>query len=327
MFDHSPPIFLAAALAAVSLLFFLFGLTLIMRRARVQRTVRMIEGSGRWANQQDDGKGARGNPLKQLDVALLDKPFGRMLAAELERAGFARAPARFLMAAVVLGVVASIAGAYATPASAGSARSAAALCCFVFGAAGAFGIVRMRQGMRLAAFEKQLPDAVGTMAGALEVGATLPQAFEHIARETGQPTAGEFRRLNSELQLGVSLVEALQHLQSRLPSGDLALVTSAISIQQRLGGDLAGVLHNLSDTVRDRIRLRSEVSALTAQGRASGYLITAMPVAIFVLLWLTNYDYVAVLFEPGITRLLSIGALVGLVLGFFTIKRIVAVEV
>src|SRR5206468_2607922 len=122
------------------------------------------------------------------------------------------------------------------------------------------------------------------------------------------PLADEFRRVLRESELGLSFPDSLTNMMARVPSNELVLFTSAVSIQQRVGGDLALILKGISFTIRERLRVRGEMKVLTAQARYSSYIVAGIPAAMFAFLWLTNYDYLSGLFQPGIPRVLLGGA-------------------
>jgi tight adherence protein B len=112
-----------------------------------------------------------------------------------------------------------------------------------------------------------------------------------------------------------------------MPSADLLLLNSAIGIQNQVGGDLAEILRSISHTIRERLRIRNEINVLTAQGRYSTYIITGLPIALFFFLYFTRYDYMSQLLLPGITRVLLVGGITGVVVGFYAMKKIVTVDV
>jgi tight adherence protein B len=180
---------------------------------------------------------------------------------------------------------------------------------------------------RLNAFEKQLPQAIDSMAGTLQAGSALPQAMALIAREMPPPISFEFRRVLREMELGLSLTDSLNNLLTRVRSSDLVLLHSAIAIQQRVGGDLAGIFRGISHTIRERLRIRSEINVLTAQGRYSAYVITALPVLLCAFLWFTSRAYISQLFQPGITRVLLVCGIAGMIVGYYAMKKIVTIEV
>jgi tight adherence protein B len=188
-------------------------------------------------------------------------------------------------------------------------------------------VLRIKEQRRMAAFERQLPQAIDLMAGSLRAGSTLGQAIDAIAREMDAPISEEFRRVKRDVELGQPLTASLEAMAKRVRTSDLELLSSAVAVQHRTGGDLSPMLLGLSKTIRERQRIRGEVSTLTAQARVSAYIVGALPIFLFGFLWLTNYAYLSNLFLPGMQRILLVLAVVGEVAGFFLMRRMATVEV
>ena len=252
---------------------------------------------------------------------------GVTLRLRLIRAGLAFNPSELMLTQVVAACVGTLLGFVVTPLAALSVRVPFAAVCAVGGFLLPLLVLSIMEKRRVDAFERQLPQAIDAMAGSLQAGSSLPQAMEIIGREMPVPISAEFRRVLREVELGLSLAEALVNAHVRTRSTDLELLSSAVAIQQRVGGDLAEIFRGISHTVRERLRIRSEIRVLTAQGRYSAYLITALPILLFSYLWLTNYGYISQLFLPGITRMLFYLSIAGVVVGYFFMNRIVNVDV
>src|SRR5258707_13624778 len=99
-----------------------------------------------------------------------------------------------------------------------------------------------------------------------------------ISRDAPEPTATEFKRVVQEVQLGIDVEDALEHLLNRVESDDLDLVVTAVNIQREVGGNLAEILETISHTIRERVKLKGEIRVLTSQGRMTGYLISGLPI-------------------------------------------------
>jgi tight adherence protein B len=252
---------------------------------------------------------------------------GVMLRMRVIRAGLAFSPSELILIQAAAACVAALLGFVVTPQAALGVRLPFAGICAAVGFVLPLLVLGVLERRRIDAFERQLPQAIDAMAGSLQAGSSLPQAMEIIAREMPVPIAAEFRRVLREVELGLSLAEALVNAHVRTRSTDLELLSSAVAIQQRVGGDLAEIFRGISHTVRERLRIRSEIRVLTSQGRYSAYLITALPILLFCYLWLTNYGYISQLFLPGITRLLFYLSIAGIVVGYFIMNRIVNVDV
>ena len=119
---------------------------------------------------------------------------------------------------------------------------------------------------RLIKFEQQLPDTLSLWVNALRSGYSVLQSMEAIAKDAPEPTQTEFRRVVQEVQLGIDMADALEHLLERVESPDLDLVVTAVNIQREVGGNLAEILDVISNTIRERIKLKGEIRVLTSQG-------------------------------------------------------------
>jgi len=179
---------------------------------------------------------------------------------------------------------------------------------------------------RQQAFVDQLGDTIGLMANSLRAGYSLLQTMELISRESPSPIADEFRRVVREVGLGISTQHALDNLLRRVPSEDLDLLVSAISIQHEVGGNLGQILDVIGETIRERVRIKGEIGVLTSQQQLSGYVISGLPLVLGLGMFLINRDYMMGMFVwPWIC--LPIGALILEGIGFMVMKKIVAIEV
>ncbi len=186
--------------------------------------------------------------------------------------------------------------------------------------------VKMRIGKRTKAFNGQLADTIGLTANSLRSGYSLLQSLELVSKESPDPIGMEFRRVVREVGLGISPQESLQNLYARMPSDDLDLLITAINIQYEVGGNLAQILDTISHTIRERVRIKGEVQVLTTQGRVSGYLVTALPFFIGIVVTVINPEYMNSLWTfPWI--IMPICGFVMVVAGFFIIMKIVNIEV
>lgn len=181
---------------------------------------------------------------------------------------------------------------------------------------------------RLNKFEQQLPDTLSLWVNSLRSGYSVLQAMEAISRDAPEPTGTEFKRVVQEVQLGIDMEDALDHLLQRMESEDLDLVITAVNIQREVGGNLAEILDVIGHTVRERIKLKGEIAVLTAQGRITGYLISFLPIVLALFLYTINKDYMGNLFENRMCGwpLLGIGlAMIGI--GAAVIQKIVDIEI
>ena len=152
--------------------------------------------------------------------------------------------------------------------------------------------VKRQQRQRLTRFNDQLSDMLNLMVNGLRAGYSTMQAMEAVSRELPSPISDEFRRVVQEMQLGVSMETALDNLLRRIPSDDLDFVITAINVQREVGGNLSEILDSISFTIRERVRIKGEIRVMTAQVRTSGTLLSILPMALALILWFLNPEYI-----------------------------------
>jgi tight adherence protein B len=184
-----------------------------------------------------------------------------------------------------------------------------------------------RRKSRQSKITEMLPDLLQTLAGGLRAGQTFMQTLDSAADELGEPFRTELLRTLRELELGVSLEEAFESLRARIEDEDFDLVVDAVLIQRRIGGNLAEVLTNISHTIRERIRIRGEVTALTGQARMSGWVLGLLPFGTGFLLFLTDHDYLTPLFTNRIGIAAIVVAIISELIGMLLIRKIADVRV
>jgi len=187
--------------------------------------------------------------------------------------------------------------------------------------------VKYRRGKRLKDFGNQLGDAINLLANGLRSGYSLLQAMDAVAQEMPPPIAEEFQRIVREIGLGLTSERAMNNMLRRIPSEDLDLMITAVNVQHEVGGNLAEILETISHTIRERIRIKGEIRVLTAQQMISGYVLSFLPVALGLILYAMNPDYMGAMFQDtcGIAMLLV--GVVMMVIGFIAIRKIVNIEV
>jgi len=186
------------------------------------------------------------------------------------------------------------------------------------------------QRRRLKLFNNQLGDMLNLVVNGLRAGYSTLQALEAVSRELPSPISDEFHRVVQEMQLGIAMEDALDHLIRRISSDDLDLVITAINVQREVGGNLAEILDVISYTIRERVRIQGEIAALTAQGRATAWVISALPIILMLLLFLVNREYFMQFFNPetrgcGIPLILVAGLMV--LVGFAIVQKIVKIDI
>ena len=180
---------------------------------------------------------------------------------------------------------------------------------------------------RLKTLEKQLPDALLMITGAMSAGASLNVAIESMIKEQRPPIAQEFELMVREQRMGVDFDAALRNMEKRNPVPDFALVISALRISREVGGNLAEILDNVADTLRERAMIRRQIKVLTAEGRLSAWVLAALPVAIALYMFIVNPAYIGLLFTHPIGLVMLGGAILLLIAGILWMRKIVDIDV
>ncbi|RTL51164.1 MAG: secretion system protein F [Rhodocyclaceae bacterium] len=187
--------------------------------------------------------------------------------------------------------------------------------------------VRHLRTARLKTLEKQLPDSLLMITGAMTAGASLNIAIESMIKESRPPISQEFDLMVRELRVGVDFDTALKNMEKRNPVADFALVISALRISREVGGNLAEILNALADTLREKQTMEGKIASLTAQGKIQGVVMTGLP--LLVMFGLTQLEPVAMapLFNTwiGWLTLTVIGVME--TMGYFFIRKITAIDV
>ncbi len=246
------------------------------------------------------------------------------ISRQLASADIKLRPGEYITAMVLLAVLAGILGLVV------GQSTLLAIGLAIFGSFLPSIYVRRAKNTRLKEFNNQLSDMLNLMVNGLRAGYSTLMAMEAVSKELAPPIADEFRRVVQEIQLGISMEVALDHLLRRIRSDDLDMVITAINVQREVGGNLAEIFDGISHTIRERIRIRGEIQALTAMGRATAWVISLMPVALVGTLFLINRPYVMQFFNPG-TRGCGIPMLIVTVImvtaGVTVVQKIVNIDI
>ena len=180
---------------------------------------------------------------------------------------------------------------------------------------------------RLAAFAKQLPDALELIGRALRAGHSLAAGLQLVCSEVSDPLGKEFGRVYEEQNLGIPLEEALEMMTDRVPNLDLRFFVTAVILQRQTGGDLAEILDKIGHLIRERFQIWGQIQALTGEGRLSGIVLLALPPVLFIAMYRMNPDYIMLLFTDPLGKKMLAVTLVLQVLGALVIRKIVDIKV
>ncbi|MGJ0848063.1 tight adherence protein B [Tissierella praeacuta DSM 18095] len=179
---------------------------------------------------------------------------------------------------------------------------------------------------RIDKFNNQLGDALLVISNSLRAGFTFEQALGSMIKSLPDPICTEFGKIIREVELGEKIEVSMAEVAKRMKSKDMELINTAVSIQRRVGGNLADVLDNIGGTIRERIIIKKNIKALTAQGEISGKIIALLPVILLIMISVVNKEYMEPMFTTSYGHIM-LGLCVFLeVLGYLTIKKLINIE-
>lgn len=184
-------------------------------------------------------------------------------------------------------------------------------------------VLRSMRISRQRKFEEQLPEAIDIIVRGLKAGHAIPVAISTVGRQMPQPLGGEFAITGAELTYGLDLETAMVNLRSRVGQADLALLVLAVSIQAKMGGNLAEILSNLAKVIRDRFKLRRKARALSAEGRYSAMFLSLLPFILFCVLWLISPNYYGDVWNEWFVKPVLGGAILWMLIGNYVMYRMV----
>ena len=188
-------------------------------------------------------------------------------------------------------------------------------------------LLRMKKKFRLRKFEKQLPEALGLMARSLKAGHSFPSSMQLVADEMANPIGIEFFKTFKEYNYGLDFSDVMMNLYKRNQLRDLKFFITAILIQRETGGNLVEILDKIANLIRERFKLLNQIKALSAEGRLSGLILTAMPICIAYALFKINPDYISLLWTHPTGQKMIGTAIFFQILGMACIKKIVSIKV
>jgi tight adherence protein B len=189
-----------------------------------------------------------------------------------------------------------------------------------------YGWVKMSRNRRMLKFEEQFPEAIDLLARALRAGHALTTGLSMVADEMREPVGPEFRQLFDQQNFGMPLPEALKAFADRIPILDARFFVTAVLTQRESGGNLSEVLDNLSSIIRDRFRVKRQVRVISAHGRITGWILSALPVSLGLFFAFTSPDVYKTFYTDPLGVKMIVFALVLQVAGAFIIRRIVTIE-
>lgn len=312
---------LIGALAFGSLMLFVSWERERRRRARVLRQLRALSvtpGKARPSGQQLL-RPAEVPTARILRLLLRGLPTLRNVNRSLEQAGLAWSSAfaaQLTLGAAVLGFGFGLVAGGSAAAAVGAPAGASLPHLYIL----------HRKRKRIRAFEEQLPEAIDLLSRAIRAGHSVPTALRMVGEEGRDPVATEFRRVFEEQKYGLPFDDSLAALAQRVDLVDVRVMVVAILVQRDVGGNLTEVLDNISQLIRARFTLRRQLRVYTAQGKMSGVILGALPLAVAAFMYMANPEYVLILVDDPAGRLLLGAGITLQLLGYFWIWRILQVE-
>jgi tight adherence protein B len=187
--------------------------------------------------------------------------------------------------------------------------------------------VLVQKHRRMRAFAREFPDALDLLVSGLRAGLSFPAAMQILAEESPEPIRSEFAIAVEEQSLGLEFRDVMVNLCRRVPLIDLRFFATAVLLQRETGGNLAEVLSNTADMIRERFRVLGDISTFTAQGKLTGVILVCLPIAVGAFTAIMTPDYFRPMVETagGRTALVTAGAMQ--LMGVLAIARIVRIRV
>lgn len=326
----SAPLIMFAGLIVFALVLIMFG---ARSRSKSGTEADVMERMGRFATREEfltindgSGKNSPGRIAQSVEEIVNGRSIAERSAVMLTRADVRLTVGEFVLIRMLTAAIGFVAGYLFLSRFAPTFGLMFGLVLAFLGFGAPTIYLSLKARARHKKFVDQLSDTITLMANSLRAGYSLLQTMEMVSRETADPMGTEFRRVVREVGLGVSQEDAMANLLRRVPSDDLDLLVTAINIQHEVGGNLAQILTTIGHTIRERVRIKGEIGVLTAQVQLSGYIITALPIVLALVIFLLNPNYMTALFVwPYIC--MPIGSVIMIVAGFFVMRKISSIEV
>jgi tight adherence protein B len=315
-------VFIAVAFGTVALVLVLEAIRAAIRRRDVTRRVDELMAGG------DVVPGARRELFRQeeeepsvLEAIMARSPQLRDIPLLIEHAGVSWSPTTFVLLSLGLAVatwffmLVAVGGLF-VPAVAGG-----------FAALWPYLYLKFRKRRRLNRFEEVFPEAVDMLGRAIRAGHPLSAGIQMVGQEMAEPVAGEFRTIFEEQRFGVPFADALMGMVDRIDLVDVRIFATAVLVQREVGGNLSEILDNISGTIRARFKIRRQLRTYTAQGRMSGIVVGSMPIVVGVLFYAINPEYIRVLFEHPLGRIMLAAAITLQIFGYLWIRKIVNIQI
>jgi tight adherence protein B len=284
--------------------------------ARPQATGRGAKGAG--DNNQQRRKNVQAL-LKELEQKANEQKKSPTIRRRIEMAGLNISTRTFWIASAIAGVMTGV-GVFLSGQH------------FVFAllgiVAGGLGLPRWVLGFlknrREKKFTKEFAPAIDVIVRSVKSGLPVGEALKVVANEIADPVGSEFRTLNENMRVGLTMEQALKRMFERMPTAEVNFFAIVMTIQQKSGGNLSEALSNLAGVLRDRKRMQGKIRAMSSEAKASAAIIGSLPPGVTTLIYITTPDYIGLLFTTEIGNLLLVGCGIWMGLGILVMKKMVA---
>jgi len=249
--------------------------------------------------------------------------FARKVETQIQQAGSNMSLNTLLIQMLVMAGVGALAGTKVPLFTPGLSSAALAVLFAVL----PYLFVRHQRTKRLAQFEQQFPEALDFLARSMRAGHAFSISLEMLSDESAPPLGTEFRKVFNEHNLGLPVETALANLTNRVPLLDVKFFVSAVLLQRETGGNLSEILTKLAFIIRERFKLKGQVQAASAHGRITGLVLTIMPIVLMLGLLVIAPGYLQGMAADPDGKYMIAGAAIGLLLGHFTIRKIIDIKV
>jgi len=267
--------------------------SLQIRKQRVQDTIKNIE--------------AKQKPKKRVPLRI-----------RLIRAGLSMKPSTYYLLSCLTGVV----GGFIVLVT-GSSPLVSLLAAFACG----FGLPRWILARmikrRQAKFLLQFANSIDIIVRGIKSGLAFSDCMQIIARESPEPVRSEFADLVAQQKVGVPLSGAFERMFERMPLQEVNFFAIVIAIQNQIGGNLAEVLSNLAQVLRDRYRLEAKVRAFSAEAKASAIIIGALPPCVMLAVYFTSPGYISILWHDKLGNIMLIGGAIWMFIGVLVMRKMI----
>lgn len=321
-------VFVAVTAGIVAMGMMVSGRSQVKREKAIQN--RLQEVSGGAAAPAEDGaapadstllRKESSGPLPNIDRVATAALKGSGAERWLQQSGTTMTISAVVLTTIMFGALASIATFMFTH------LAWAAMVAFVLGLGIQPMLLKHKRTVRINKFEEHFPEALDLLSRAVRAGHAFSAGMKMVADELDEPVGPEFRKAFDEQNYGLPLKESLNGLAERIPLLDVKFFATAVLIQRETGGNLAEILDNLANVVRERFKIRRQVRVHTAHGRFTGYVLMALPAFLAVALMFINPEHMNLLFEERIGQMMILACIVMQAIGFVWIKQIVKIEV